>query len=355
MKVAFYAPLKPPDHPNPSGDREMARAIWAALRYGGHEVTLASDFRSREGQGDAAQQERIIAAAAEARETALARADIQDADIWVTYHNYYKAPDLLGPQAARSLGIPYVQLESTRARKRLNGPWANFAAQAEAASEAAAAIFYFTDHDGVALQNYAPLGQKLEHLRPFLNTTELPALGPRDGSLIAVGMMRPGDKVASYTLIKQALERLPTSLDWHLTVIGDGEARTQVQAMFTPFGKQVTFVGALPKPEVARHMSAARALIWPGVNEAFGMVYLEAQAVGLPIIAQDRPGVRDVVHGALVPVEDGAQGLADKVVHLFSNADAARNAGDAARAAIGNRHLLPAAARRLTDVMVGLL
>ncbi len=35
MKVAFYAPLKPPDHPVPSGDRQLAQALLQALRAGG--------------------------------------------------------------------------------------------------------------------------------------------------------------------------------------------------------------------------------------------------------------------------------------------------------------------------------
>ncbi len=37
MKVAFYAPLKPVDHPVPSGDRQVGRALLDALRAGGHD------------------------------------------------------------------------------------------------------------------------------------------------------------------------------------------------------------------------------------------------------------------------------------------------------------------------------
>jgi hypothetical protein len=44
--VAFYAPLKPPDHPVPSGDRRMARALIAALTLAGCPVELASRLRS---------------------------------------------------------------------------------------------------------------------------------------------------------------------------------------------------------------------------------------------------------------------------------------------------------------------
>ena len=68
MRVAFYAPLKPPDHPVPSGDRRMAGLLVEALTRAGHEVELASRLRSRDGAGDAAYQarlERVGAAMAE--------------------------------------------------------------------------------------------------------------------------------------------------------------------------------------------------------------------------------------------------------------------------------------------------
>ena len=64
MEIAFYAPLKAPDHPVPSGDRRMAGLLMAALRAAGHDVMLASRLRSYEGQGDAVSQAEIRAAIA---------------------------------------------------------------------------------------------------------------------------------------------------------------------------------------------------------------------------------------------------------------------------------------------------
>ena len=56
MRIAFYAPMKAPNHPSPSGDRRVAQLLWQALEAGGHEVTLASDFRAYDGAGDSAAQ-----------------------------------------------------------------------------------------------------------------------------------------------------------------------------------------------------------------------------------------------------------------------------------------------------------
>ena len=56
--VAFYAPLKPPDHPTPSGDRRMARALLQALERTGAAVELASRLRSYDRAGDPVRQRR---------------------------------------------------------------------------------------------------------------------------------------------------------------------------------------------------------------------------------------------------------------------------------------------------------
>ena len=59
MLIAFYAPMKPPDHPAPSGDRRIARLLIQALERAGHRVELASRFCSRDPQGDPERQSRL--------------------------------------------------------------------------------------------------------------------------------------------------------------------------------------------------------------------------------------------------------------------------------------------------------
>lgn len=316
----------------------MARALMAALAHAGVHVDLASALRSRDGKGCADTQAQYIAQAEAALPDIIAQGRTADWQAWVTYHNYYKAPDLIGPAAAAALGIPYLLIESTRARKRFGGPWDRFAQRAEAASDAADVIFYFTEHDHEALANYAPESQHLVHLRPFLPDTDLPA--PAAGAdLLAVGMMRAAAKRASYALIAETMALLPETTK--LKIAGDGPDRTAVEAMMAPFGKRVQFLGNLTPQDLASAYSSSAALIWPGVDEAFGMVYLEAQAHGLPVIAQDRDGVRDVLYPARYPsVTEGAAGLA-----TLARAQAA--SPDEIRAHIARHHLIPAAAQTL--------
>ena len=60
IEAAFYAPMKPPDHPRPSGDRTMARALMAAMEQAGFAAEVASELRSRDGSGDAAVQAELF-------------------------------------------------------------------------------------------------------------------------------------------------------------------------------------------------------------------------------------------------------------------------------------------------------
>ncbi|WP_345889583.1 glycosyltransferase family 4 protein [Pseudosulfitobacter sp. DSM 107133] len=349
MSVAFYAPLKAPDHPVPSGDRAMARALIAALETGGYAPQLASGLRIYDGRGDAGLQADLMGKAQMETDRLLGSQEAAGWTHWLTYHNYYKAPDLIGPAVCRSLGIPYLQVESTRARKRLTGPWAGFAAASEAACDAADAVLYLTKRDSEALRRDAPEGQRLIHLHPFLARPDLPPQSDLSGPILTVAMMRHGDKLASYRLIAETL-RLLTS-DWHLDIVGDGPARDEVAALMAPFGDRVHLRGMQTGAALDAFYAEASLLLWPGVNEAFGLTYLEAQAAGIPVVAQDRDGVRDVVVGVHPAPEDGPEALARNIDALLADPVARAAAGATARAQVAAHHLLPAATRTLTQAL----
>ncbi|MGR3760355.1 glycosyltransferase family 4 protein [Roseobacteraceae bacterium NS-SX3] len=342
-RVAFYAPMKSPRHPVPSGDREMARNLMAAIAAGGAQVDLVSELKTYDKHGDADLQAALHRQAA--AEAGRLISGMPPVDLWVTYHNYYKAPDLIGPAVGRARGIPYVQIESTRATSRLSGAWAGFARAAHEAADAAAAIFYLTANDLITLERERFGSQALVHLPPFLPLEELPAPSTLDGPMLTAGMMRPGDKLASYRIIADTLAHLDG--DWRLEIAGGGPARAEAEALMAPYGSRVAFLGELARADLSAAYRRASLFLWPGVNEAFGMVYLEAQAHGLPVVAQNRPGMRDVLAPGCYPApEDGPAALAAQAARLLGDAGERSRWGAAARAMIGARHLAPAATRR---------
>lgn len=340
-RVAFYAPMKPPTHPNPSGDREMARNLMTVIEAGPANVDLVSDLRVHDPVGDPDRQTHLRAQAKAEAARLIDTLTGNNTRLWVTYHNYYKAPDMIGPTVARALNIPYLQIESSRAQSRLSGPWSKFAKAAETASDAANLIFYLTQLDLLTLKREQTKQQRLALLRPFLPITSLPANTYHpDGPMLAAGMMRKRDKLDSYAIIARTLANL-RSPDWHLNIAGDGLARPEVEALMAPFGNRVRFLGRLNRDEMTAAYDAASVFLWPGVNEAYGMVYLEAQAAGLPVIAQDRDGVRDVVlPGAYPTPQEGPLALARDLDILLADPGLRSLRSAAARAMIAENHLI---------------
>lgn len=317
--VAFYAPMKSPDHPVPSGDRAMARLLLDALALAGMRPSIASRVRTFEPAGDPACQGRIAAeSAAEAERLARSFAAQPPGErprAWFTYHCYYKAPDLIGPIVAARLGIPYVVAEGSRAPGRATGRWSGPHRAAEAALDAAALLLVITANDRPALEAARPPGQRLVDLPPFIRSADWRRSAPTPDRasgpvrLLSVGMMRAGDKLASYRILADALAAIRDA-DWTIDLVGDGPAAAEVRQLFAAFGRRATSHGELPPGRLAALYREADLFVWPAVNEAYGMVLLEAQAAGCPVVAGDFGGVASALEpgrtGLLTPPGDAA-------------------------------------------------
>ncbi len=365
-RVAFHAPMKAPDHPSPSGDRHIARLTLQALSRAGFEATCVSRFRTLDMTGDPAAQARLqTEAQAEAARLIHELAAAPPA-LWFTYHCYYKAPDLIGPTVADALGIPYVISEASVSPKRHGGPWADFAALSDTAIARADKLFWTTARDRPALEA-AGHGAKMIHLPAFLDPGPPPEdwrVAPRPPGhsagdplrLLTVAMMRPGDKLESYRRLAAALAHLPG--DWRLTVIGHGTAREPVLTLLAPFARRLTHIDDIDDPSlILPHYQAAGLLVWPGVNEGVGMVWLEAQAAGLPVIAEDGPAARAVIAstnsgGGKLPPPDDPRAFAEAIVEAAANRPAL---SCAARAHVEAQHSLDTAAATLKSCRPALL
>jgi glycosyltransferase involved in cell wall biosynthesis len=363
MKIAFYAPMKPPDHPVPSGDRQMARLLLRALELAGFGPELASHLRSHgsvpadSSLVEAASRERVRITAAW---DAMARRDRPRA--WLTYHPYYKAPDLLGPEIAACFAIPYVTAEASYAGKRDRDRWAGQQSAVAAAVRAAALNICFTAEDRDGLRHLVG-PERLADLAPFIDAAPFLA-SPRAGNckpsvrLVTVAMMRGGVKLASYEMLARALGRI-SDVPWTLEVVGDGPQRAAVTAAFEDLpAERVRWAGERDATAVAERLAAADIFVWPGTGEAYGIAYLEAQAAGLPVVAQATAGVPAVVRhevtGLLTPAGDEAA-YAGAIAHLIGDTAMRRRLGRAARRFVTEERSLSAAAARLHHLLHPLL
>ncbi|TPJ40546.1 glycosyltransferase family 4 protein [Mesorhizobium sp. B2-5-13] len=356
MRIAFYAPLKSPNHSVASGDRQMARTLVKALEHGGHSVELASELRFylREPEPKSFDALKIEAREEAARLTRLWDRDGKP-DLWFCYHPYYKAPDLIGPGLASTFAVPYVTAEASYSRRRNAGFWADTQALVVQAVEQAALNICFTQRDRQGLADAIP-EVALDMLSPFIDTSvfhELPARGCPT-RLVAVAMMRPGDKVESYRMLAQALG-LIGHLPWTMSVVGDGPARDEVKAQFAGFAAdRIEWLGAIEPAAVPDVLYGGGIYVWPGYGEAYGVAYLEAQAAGLPVVAQDIAGVPEVVRdgqtGFLTPPRDVAA-FASAIERLLARNDERIIMAAEARRFILEERSLGVAAARLAELL----
>jgi glycosyltransferase involved in cell wall biosynthesis len=358
MRIAFYAPLKPPDHPVPSGDRRLAQLFIVALRHAGYEPFIASRLRSFDPTGDVAHQARMAARGEEIADELIGRWRNRGArpDLWFTYHLYYKAPDWIGPAVCKALDMRYVVAEASVALKRAEGKWAlGHGAVVDALRRADLVIgLNPADRDGVlpSLVN----STRWVTLPPFLDTRDYAAARRQPAGplrLVTVAMMRPGDKLASYRVLGAALAQLLDSV-WTLEVIGDGPARSEVSAALAPLGQRVRFAGALGAADIATRLAEADLFVWPAINEAFGMAILEAQASGIAAVVGDSGGVGAIVAGGktglLVPPGDVAA-FADAVRRMIEDPVRCAALGATARRNAVQEHDISAAAERLARMI----
>ena len=122
------------------------------------------------------------------------------------------------------------------------------------------------------------------------------------------------------------IEALPQILKYFpeckLTLVGIGSYEDKLEKLVQKLnlGDKVSFLGFQKDPY--EFIANADIILIPSLAEAFGLVFLEAMAIGTPIIAFDVPAGNEILingkTGLLVPVGD-VEAIAEKCISLFSN------------------------------------
>jgi colanic acid/amylovoran biosynthesis glycosyltransferase len=166
----------------------------------------------------------------------------------------------------------------------------------------------------------------------------LPAIMKRDPVILFVGRLseRKGAKFLIRAMA-QVQNEFPAS---ELVVIGDGELRDGLERQAKESLRRYHFLGTQCHEEVCKWMNRASVFCAPSVRmpsgeeEAFGMVYAEAMAMELPVVAFHSGGVSEVVShgrtGFLAPERDWGI-LAEYLAMLLKDAGLRRKFGAAGR------------------------
>lgn len=218
-----------------------------------------------------------------------------------------------------------------------------------------------------ALEQLGIPGEKISVVRCGVDSKRFQPASIFPDSPLFVGVGRFVDKKAPYlTLLAfhKVWNRHPQA---RLVLIGDGPLWETTRNLCEALGMRtaVFFPGALPPDEVAFHMQAATAYVQHSIMPKYGssqgdcegtpVAILEAMMSGLPVIATQHTGIKEVIeHGrtGLLVEERDVGGMAEQMLRLCESTDLARRIGRAARD-YAEEHLSSATyIRRITDVLL---
>lgn len=156
-----------------------------------------------------------------------------------------------------------------------------------------------------------PPGVDTERFRPDISGHEIRERYDLEGAPVAVCISRMVTRKGQDTLIRgwrKVLRRVPEA---RLFLVGDGPSRPRLEALAAEEGiaSSVVFAGQVSEEELPSFYAAGDVFAMPcrsrkgGLEvEGFGIVFLEAAAVGLPVVAGNSGGAAEAV-------EDGETGL----------------------------------------------
>jgi glycosyltransferase involved in cell wall biosynthesis len=173
-----------------------------------------------------------------------------------------------------------------------------------------------------------PLGVDIEQFRP---------VAPRSGTfrVLVVGRLE-FLKGIQYVLQAFSELRLPDAEIWLV-----GPVLPEVKALLARYdGPEVRVIGPIANGEIARYYQQADVLVFPSINDAFGLVILEGMASGLPVIATDHSGAPDVIEnlvdGFVIPIRS-VEAIKERLDWLYRHRDDAREMGCRARKKVADR------------------
>ena len=332
MRIAFFAPPKPINHKVPSGDLMIGKSLHDFLCNQGHEIEIASHMRMRNIMNKPHKWPALLYEYKKIQD----KVKYFNPDIWLTYHSYYKAPDPFGARIARILEIPYAIYQGVFATKyrRNYKTWLGYMFNKNALIHADH-VFANKEIDLTNLSRII-LPEKLSRTYPGIDPDQFKfCMKSRNDirkmlklngttTIMSTAMLRNDVKADSVTdLINAFAPVAKTNPDTKLIIAGDGEARNRLESLaYRKAGNKIIFLGQIPRNELYKYYSAADLFSFPGINESLGMVYLEAQCCGLPIVAYSTRGPSEAVaqgETGLLSPQRNISDLTENILKLICN------------------------------------
>ena len=195
---------------------------------------------------------------------------------------------------------------------------------------------------------------RIEVLSNGVDRVDLPGVAHEDGRVLFVSRMEREKGALDAISVLEVLTREDPRVQGVL--VGGGSLETEVRRAAQSSGGRIEYLGALDRESLNREYARAAIVLMPSRFEGLGMVALEAQAAGTPVVGFDVDGLRDAVGvgGALVPAGDLAALRAAAVAWLGDPARRAE-AGARGREVVLAEHSWDAIGKRLEEIYAAVM
>ena len=237
-------------------------------------------------------------------------------------HTHFYFMGAIAAKLPKLTGIPMVHTEHS---SKLNKPLESIssldkklAKKAFAAASVITAVS--TAYASVLAQNFAVRAQVLP------NVVALSLSGTFSLSGTSTSSVTEGEPITPFTwvsvgrliqpkgfdtLLEAFAQTLKEDANQQLQIVGDGPYRGALQTKIQQLHltDKVKLLGAMPREQVQAHLTNAHAFVLLSESETFGVSYIEALAMGLPVVATACGGPSDFVNdsnGLMVPIGDAA-------------------------------------------------
>ena len=138
------------------------------------------------------------------------------------------------------------------------------------------------------------------------------------------------EKIKGIEYLIKAFSRCDLPRRSHLLIIGNGSERKNLENLVEKLKlkEKVKFLGQVPNKEIPEYLAMADCFVLPSLKEGFGIVILEAQAAGIPVIGTKVGGILDLIKdqetGILVEPSNSEE-IAGAIAKIYSNPDFSQN------------------------------
>jgi glycosyltransferase involved in cell wall biosynthesis len=194
---------------------------------------------------------------------------------------------------------------------------------------------------------------RIEVLSNGVDAVDLPGVDHEDDRVLFVSRLEKEKGVLDALLVLQSLAAARPGT--HGVVVGGGSLEGEVRRAAAASGGRIAYLGALGREELDREYARAAIVLMPSRFEGLGMVALEAQAAGTPVVGFDVDGLRDAVGtGGVLAPPGNMTALRDAAITLLNDPVRRAEIGAQGREVVLAEHSWDAIGARLQEVYAAL-